>query len=64
MKKKDFDAVVRRYSDKIAYDTDTQTLFEQSRELITFLKTKGLTVRQAHLLLELTSDFLLDEKLV
>lgn len=64
MEKKNFDAVIRKHSSEVAYDADTQTLFEQTRELVTFLKTKGLTIRQAQLVLKLTSDFLLDEKLV
>lgn len=64
MEKKNFDAVIRKHSNDVAYDADTVTLFEQTRELVTFLKTKGLTIRQAQLVLKLTSDFLLDEKLV
>ena len=64
MEKKNFDAVIRKHLNDVAYDADTVTLFEQTRELVTFLKTKGLTIRQAQLVLKLTSDFLLDEKLV
>lgn len=64
MKKNDFDNVVSRYAGQIPYNTNTDVLFEQVKELLVFLKTKGLTVRQARLLLKLTSDFLLDEKLV
>ena len=64
MNKKDFDRVVINFSNEIFSDTNTEILFEQSKELVTFLKTKELTVRQARLLLKLTSDFLLDEKLV
>lgn len=64
MEKKNFDAVIRKHSSDVEYDADTVTLFEQTKELVTFLKTKGLTIRQAQLVLKLTSDFLLDEKLV
>ena len=64
MNRKDFDSVISRLASQISYDANVDLLFEQTGELVTFLKTKGLTVRQAQMLLEITSDFLLDEKLV
>lgn len=64
MKKEVFEKVISRYSNEISYDEKADVLFEQSQELINFIKIKGLTIRQAQLLLKLTSDFLLDSKLV
>lgn len=64
MDRKKFDAITSLYSREIPCDTNTDALFEQTKYLVSFIKAKELTIRQAQLLLKVTSDFLLDEKLI
>lgn len=64
MNRKNFDTIISQYSQEIPCNLNTDALFEQVVEMVNFLKIKGLTIRQAQLLLRITSDFLLDEKLV
>lgn len=64
MNRENFDTIISQHSQEISCDLNTDVLFEQTVEMVNFLKIKGLTIRQAQLLLRVTSDFLLDEKLV
>ena len=64
MNRENFDTIISRYSQELPCTLNTDVLFEQTVEMVNFLKIKGLTIRQAQLLLHVTSDFLLDEKLV
>lgn len=64
MNKENFDKVILKHSNEISCDTKTDIIFEQAQELVNFIKIKGLTIRQAQLLLKVTSDYLLDSKLV
>ena len=64
MNRENFDTIISQYSQEIPCALNTDVLFEQTVEMVNFLKIKGLTIRQAQLLLRVASDFLLDEKLV
>ncbi len=64
MNKKNFNTIISRYSHELPCDLNTDALFEQVEEMVNFLRIKGLTIRQAQLLMCITSDYLLDEKLI
>lgn len=56
--------VVSKFSDEIPVDVDIELLGNQLKEIKDLLQIKGLTVKQAQLLLKLCSEYILDCTLI
>ena len=62
--KKILNRVISKFANEIPADTDMELLSSQLREIRQLLQIKGLTVKQAQLLLKMCSEYILDCTLI
>lgn len=62
--KKILNRVISKFANEIPADTDMELLSSQLREIRHLLQIKGLTVKQAQLLLKMCSEYILDCTLI
>ena len=62
--KKILNRVISKFANDIPADTDMELLSSQLREIRHLLQIKGLTVKQAQLLLKMCSEYILDCTLI
>ena len=62
--KKILNRVISKFANEIPADADIELLGSQLREIRRLLQIKGLTVKQAQLLLKMCSEYILDCTLI
>ena len=62
--KKILNRVISKFANEIPADADIELLSSQLREIRRLLQIKGLTVKQAQLLLKMCSEYILDCTLI
>ena len=59
-----FDFLVLNVSNQMTLSADKDPMYEYMKDLIEFVKTKGLTVKEAQLLFQICSSYLVYDTLV
>ena len=62
--KKILNQVISKFANEIPAEVDIEMLNSQLREIRQLLQIKGLTVKQAQLLLKMCSEYILDDTLI